>query len=63
MATYLEQRNNISVEKLDKNTVQKMRDIVTIKKIITVSPLRKFLYVALTANFIQKNKVVSKSIW
>ena len=43
MATYLEQTNNISVEKLDNNTIQKMRDIVTIKKIITVLPLRKLL--------------------
>ena len=31
-----------------------MRFIVTIKKNITVSPLRKPLYAALTANFIQQ---------
>ena len=43
METYLEQTNMISVEQLAKNTIQKMRVIVTIKKIITVSPLRKLL--------------------
>ena len=43
MATYLEQTNCISVEKLAKNKIQKMRVIVTIKKIITVLPLRQLL--------------------
>ena len=64
MATYLEQTNSISVEKLAKNTIQEIRVIVTFKKnyyCITIT--QTFISSADHKLYTNKTEIVSKTIW
>ena len=63
MATYLEPTNSISVENLAKNTIQKMRVTVTIKKNYYCITITQTFISSTDRKLYTKTEFVSKTIW